>query len=1401
MRGPGFGPRPEFWLAAGVFFFCLWSATPADAAVVTVDPTTPLTNYWSGGEWNTDDDFEGWTPTQITNAGVTNGVLTATASGTDSQVSRLNFASGADLDLGFNDYLDLRLQLPADYNGDVQIYYGDTFYPGISGTRVVTIPSSQIPKDGAFHTYRIDMGLEVFWRATLRDLRIDALDGTGVGKTFAVDYIQVGDRADEVYLSRYTTECPNTAGATPGAAVIGPGLPVLSMESKHFRFMWNAASTTNSFWTANMPRGTLRNLEECWQVYVKYLGYREPAESWTVANRNGSKYKANVTSWHSGYWAGGDTGDFGRLNITPDGLQVDPPTWVIPHELMHVFQMHQRDNGPTVDGTWWEGHANYGRELWLSYYRNLYPNSSGIDANYLHSGHMVVAHGRDYYLSWPFFVYLDENPDGLPDLGAGIVANMWKSNAPGVYPYATIENVTPSTSLKDIIGYFARRELTFDYQNQAAITNALNAQNPTVWRRFQLAELVRRADDTNWWRVPLEMAPMQGAYATHELLPQGSGAGRVVTVNFHGLPDVARTADWRAAFIAISDAGVERYTPLWNVGSNSITLAANENRLYLSVAGTPGQMPYPGHDDVQYPYRSHPSKQRLHYELQVFGATPRESTNSTAGLIQHANGGGWKSPTAIVDATAFVGPNARVLGNAQVRNNARVEDFAVVNNNAQVLNNAIVSGHALVMENAIIRQSAKVRDWAIVSGSGVVADFGKALEHAQVQGGVVTNYGVAKGCAILWSGGYVGDYGIIEGDFMAARAVTNGVAYGHLPYAGVPDSWVRTTPNRLYAAYDFNIGEKNDSMIRDATGVTDGYLIGSPTWKTNDAGRNGVLSFNGNNQYVALDRSLCDFKEWSLALWMKWNGGVSNQPAVFLGSATNRCLFVTPDDGTGQTRFSIRINAAVQTLGTGGIASTGEWMHVAVTLSNSFGRIYTNGVLATQGAIAFTPDQLLSGNTNGSPQHHYLARSADPTGPFFNGSLDGVRVYSKALTQTEITQLATPTVILPNAGTLYVDLRAAHPSASTATWTNLGTLGNFTRVGLPVLVNNVASTGIPGVSFSGSGQAYAGPNSPADIDGSGDRSIEVWAYNQSLVEEETMVSWAHRGVDGRDMAFNFGSNGTWGAVTHWGGLYDVGWGTPPTANAWHHLVYTYTNNVTKVYVDGSLRNARTLGGSLNTYANEPINLACQRDTANGNRSFYFSGYLNMVRVHGGVLTDDQVAANYAAGPSVNHAPELAAVSDRVIGAGMTLTLTNSATDPDSWQTQTYSLLTAPAGAMIASSTGVFSWRPTLAQANTTNLVTVKVADNGSPSFSNASSFLVTVTPNSAPQINSAVATNGQFTLQVTGDGGPDYFIEASTNLIHWDTVFSTNSPGLPFDWADQDPAQSASRFYRVRLGP
>src|SRR4029077_2933532 len=156
---------------------------------------------------------------------------------------------------------------------------------------------------------------------------------------------------------------------------------------------------------------------------------------------------------------------------------------------------------------------------------------------------------------------------------------------------------------------------------------------------------------------------------------------------------VARGADWRASLVVVSDSGVIRYSSMWNTGTNSVTLAANENKVYLVVAATPNTFLFGAFDDTIYPYQlTNPQipgsvlsqqRTRFPYEVQITGAAPKETDNGgPAGLVQHANGGGWKSPTATVDATAYIGPNARALGNARVRNHARLEDFAVVKDTA-----------------------------------------------------------------------------------------------------------------------------------------------------------------------------------------------------------------------------------------------------------------------------------------------------------------------------------------------------------------------------------------------------------------------------------------------------------------------------------------------------------------------------------------------------------------------------------------------------------------------------------------------------------------------------------------------------------------------------------------------
>jgi hypothetical protein len=171
------------------------------------------------------------------------------------------------------------------------------------------------------------------------------------------------------------------------------------------------------------------------------------------------------------------------------------------------------------------------------------------------------------------------------------------------------------------------------------------------------------------------------------------------------------------------------------------------------------------------------------------------------------------------------------------------------------------------------------------------------------------------------------------------------------------------------------------------------------------------------------------------------------------------------------------------------------------------------------------------------------------------------------------------------------------------------------------------------------------------------------------------------------------------------------------------------------------------------------------------------------------------------GGAENASPSLAAIGNRTIGVGQTLNITNSANDSDvPAQTLAFSLLAAPANAMLNTNSGVLSWRPLVTHANTTNNFSVRVSDNGTPSLSATQSFVVTVTNLVTPQIATASGGGNQLVLQVSGASGPDYQIQSSTNLINWSAVFTTNSPPMPFTWTNGN-SSLPQNFFRIQAGP
>ena len=118
-------------------------------------------------------------------------------------------------------------------------------------------------------------------------------------------------------------------------------------------------------------------------------------------------------------------------------------------------------------------------------------------------------------------------------------------------------------------------------------------------------------------------------------------------------------------------------------------------------------------------------------------------------------------------------------------------------------------------------------------------------------------------------------------------------------------------------------------------------------------------------------------------------------------------------------------------------------------------------------------------------------------------------------------------------------------------------------------------------------------------------------------------------------------------------------------------------------------------------------------------------------------------------------------------------------------------------------TGIFTWRPTIAQSPLVTRVQLEVQDDGVPSLSATQSFWVTVSRPVQPQLAGVVWTHATLSLSISGDSGPDYTVQGTTNLGQsnaWLTLLTTNSPAMPFGWTDTQTNLS-QRFYRVLLGP
>lgn len=213
-------------------------------------------------------------------------------------------------------------------------------------------------------------------------------------------------------------------------------------------------------------------------------------------------------------------------------------------------------------------------------------------------------------------------------------------------------------------------------------------------------------------------------------------------------------------------------------------------------------------------------------------------------------------------------------------------------------------------------------------------------------------------------------------------------------------------PEASLVAY-WKIQEGSGQILNDLAGDGNtGTLLGTtppawtPGWFTPHGTANQALYFNGSGYCIVnpadapTSPNLYDLQDAiTISAWFNaddWNG---NRRILQKGNSDNQYRLLAEN---GQMIFDIYNIGRIAT----SLPSTGVWHHIAAVFDGDAMRIYMDGLQQTT--------MYASGQINLTDHPLYLGTKTPqaPSGDYFKGYLDDIRIYSVGLTEPQVRQLA-----------------------------------------------------------------------------------------------------------------------------------------------------------------------------------------------------------------------------------------------------------------------------------------------------------------------------------------------------------------------------------------------------------
>ena len=371
-----------------------------------------------------------------------------------------------------------------------------------------------------------------------------------------------------------------------------------------------------------------------------------------------------------------------------------------------------------------------------------------------------------------------------------------------------------------------------------------------------------------------------------------------------------------------------------------------------------------------------------------------------------------------------------------------------------------------------------------------------------------------------------------------------------------------------------------------------------------------AMAFTGADSLVASNSVALQSDNTTISFWVKVNQ-LPAQGEVYLvshGGWQERWKISLPSHG--KPVFTTNSTGGIKDMDTDSVSLTlGVWRHVAMVHDGTDNKIFINGELKNSIAAA--------GALNKTVHPFGIGYNPIDGGGNFNGELDDLQVYNRALTDAQIDSLYGQ----QNQPPVFTEtLVAYYPFNNNGD--DITPFGNDATVMGAVPAEDRFNKANRAFSFNNS-SATAGNsvqlNTPLT-------TISFWVKVNQLPAQGEVYLLSHGGWQER-WKISLPSHGKPVFTTNsTGGIKDMDTDSIslPLA-AWRHVVMTHDSVNDKIYVNGLLKNSKAAPGTLNN-TTKPFGMGYDPiEVAN-----YFNGDLDDVQVYNIALNEAEVAALYAA---------------------------------------------------------------------------------------------------------------------------------------------------------------------------